>query len=92
MGTSGNAGERTGEDWPPPPPPYKPWYEFYPPTSAETRTVVFGHWARKGFVSLPQVRGLDTGCVWGGKLTAWIAEEDRLVHVPAEKAYAAFGS
>ena len=50
--------------------------------------LVFGHWARKGLVHRTWVRGLDTGCVWGGRLTAWIAEDDRLVSVPARRAYA----
>jgi len=41
-----------------------------------------------GLVRRPHLRGLDTGCVWGHRLTAWIAEEDRLVAVPATRAYA----
>jgi bis(5'-nucleosyl)-tetraphosphatase (symmetrical) len=81
-------GERPDSDWPPPGPPYRPWYEFYPVDRDERRTVVFGHWARNGLVVRPQVRGLDTGCVWGGKLSAWIAEEDRIVQVDAKRAYA----
>ena len=83
-------GELAKEDWPPPPPPFRPWYEFWPRYPAETRTVVFGHWARGGLVVRKQVRGLDTGCVWGGKLTAWIAEEDRIVQVDAARPYAPF--
>ena len=54
-------------------------------------TLVFGHWAQRGLVAERGVRGLDTGCVWGGRLTAWIAEEDRLVHQKAAKAYVAYG-
>jgi bis(5'-nucleosyl)-tetraphosphatase (symmetrical) len=81
-------GEVPKEDWPPPPAPFKPWYEFWPRDPAEKRTVVFGHWARAGLVVRPQVRGLDTGCVWGGKLTAWVAEEDRIVQVDAARQYA----
>jgi bis(5'-nucleosyl)-tetraphosphatase (symmetrical) len=80
-------GERPPEDWPPPGPPYRPWYEFYPREPSERRTVVFGHWARNGLVRRSLVRGIDTGCVWGGKLTAWIAEEDRIVQVDAKRAY-----
>lgn len=83
-------GERPAEDWPPPGPPYRPWYEFYPRDARDVRTVVFGHWARNGLVRRPRVRGLDTGCVWGGKLTAWIAEEDRIVQVDARRAYAPY--
>ena len=81
-------GARPASDWPPPPPPFRPWYELWPRDRADRRTVVFGHWARAGLVLRPQVRGLDTGCVWGGRLTAWIAEEDRIVQVDAERRYA----
>jgi bis(5'-nucleosyl)-tetraphosphatase (symmetrical) len=82
-------GERPESDWPPPAEPFRPWYEFFPRDPRDRRTVVFGHWARQGLVVRPQVRGLDTGCVWGGKLSAWIAEEDRIVQVDARRAYAA---
>jgi bis(5'-nucleosyl)-tetraphosphatase (symmetrical) len=80
-------GERPKEDWPAPPLPFRPWHEFWPPNAAEKRTVVFGHWARAGLLLKPQLRGLDSGCVWGGKLSAWIAEEDRIVQVDAARAY-----
>jgi bis(5'-nucleosyl)-tetraphosphatase (symmetrical) len=83
-------GQRPERDDPPPPPPFAPWFEHWQGRGAPT--IVFGHWAMRGLVREPGIRGLDTGCVWGGRLTAWIAEEDRLVHVPAERAYAAFGS
>jgi len=71
-------GHRPRHDEPPPAPPFVPWDRHY----RGARTVVFGHWARRGLVVQPRVRGLDTGCVYGGPLTAWIAEEDRLVCVP----------
>jgi bis(5'-nucleosyl)-tetraphosphatase (symmetrical) len=85
-------GARPDEDWPPPPAPFRPWFEFWPRDARERRTVVFGHWARAGLVVRPLVRGLDTGCVWGGRLSAWIAEEDRIVQVPARRAYAEHGA
>ena len=62
-------------------------YEHWPFPAGEERTVVFGHWARMGLVERPRVRGLDTGCVWGQKLTAWIAEEDRIVQVDSARVY-----
>ncbi len=70
-------GNQPPDDWPPPGPPFRPWDDFY----AGRRRVVFGHWARRGLVVRPQCVGLDTGCVYGGKLSAWIAEEDRIVQV-----------
>jgi len=81
-------GARPQRDWPPPPAPFRPWFEHWLERPGEARTAVFGHWARLGLVARPRLRGLDTGCVWGGRLTAWIAEEDRLVHVDAARAYA----
>lgn len=70
-------GRQPAADWPPPGPPFRPWDDFY---RGEKR-VVFGHWARRGLVVRPQCVGLDTGCVYGGRLSAWIAEEDRVVQV-----------
>jgi len=79
-------GERPRRDFPPPPFPFEPWFlHFTPPPQL---TIVFGHWARLGLVRRHGFRGLDSGCVWGGQLTAWIAEEDRWVHVPAARSYA----
>lgn len=76
-------GSRPPADKPEPEPPYEPWFHFY----EGPWTVVFGHWARKGLVLGERVRGLDTGCVYGRALSAWIAEEDRLVQVPARRRY-----
>ena len=47
---------------------YQPWFEFQPKHKA---TMVFGHWAAiEGFTGQAQFQALDTGCVWGGSLTA----------------------
>ena len=61
-----------------------PWFACVEPE----RTVVFGHWAQRGLVDLPRFKGLDTGCVYGGKLTGWCPEEDRFMQVDALRAYA----
>lgn len=74
-----------------PGPPFRPWHDFYDARGHGGRTVVFGHWATQGLLVRAHLRGLDTGCVWGRELTAWIAEEDRLVSVPARRAYAHIG-
>ncbi len=46
-----------------------PWFE-----AARARwhgpRIVFGHWSTLGFFSNADVTGIDTGCVWGGTLTA----------------------
>jgi bis(5'-nucleosyl)-tetraphosphatase (symmetrical) len=80
-------GERPSSDWPAPPTPFRPWYEFWEERADERRTVVFGHWARLGLVDRERVKGLDSGCVWGHALTAWIPEEERFVSVRAKRAW-----
>lgn len=46
-----------------------PWFEVPGRRSADT-TVVCGHWAALGLRLQPGLVALDTGCVWGGALTA----------------------
>ena len=70
---------------PPTEPGFKPWFEQIEGRFKET--IVFGHWARLGLVNRPGFRGLDTGCVWGGQLTAWIPEDDTFASVPAARPY-----
>ena len=49
--------------------------------------VVFGHWAMRGLVDRPDVKGLDTGCVYGRFLTGWCPEEQRFYNVRARREY-----
>jgi len=60
-----------------------PWFEFY----QGTKPIVFGHWAKRGLIVRPNAYGLDTGCVYGKKLTALILPHFELVHVKAKKVY-----
>jgi bis(5'-nucleosyl)-tetraphosphatase (symmetrical) len=46
-----------------------PWYEAPGRASADSR-IAFGHWSTLGLVNRPDLLSLDTGCVWGGALTA----------------------
>jgi bis(5'-nucleosyl)-tetraphosphatase (symmetrical) len=48
---------------------YQPWFDV-PGRKTESVTVVFGHWSTLGFIERTNLLGLDTGCVWGGQLTA----------------------
>jgi len=50
--------------------------------------VVYGHTPRPDVLDLPGSIGIDTGCVYGGHLTAYVIEDQSLVQVPARKAYA----
>jgi bis(5'-nucleosyl)-tetraphosphatase (symmetrical) len=46
-----------------------PWFDA-PDARWHGPRVVFGHWSTLGFLTNARVTGLDTGCVWGGTLTA----------------------
>lgn len=48
---------------------YTPWFDMPGRATADT-PIVFGHWSTMGLILRPNLIGLDTGCVWGGKLTA----------------------
>ncbi|MHC4261655.1 MAG: metallophosphoesterase [Planctomycetota bacterium] len=61
----------------------RPWFDHYDSDRHTGRGVVFGHWAVRGLVRERNVVGLDSGCVWGGSLTAWCPEEDRQVSIAA---------
>ena len=63
-------------------PPLLPWFAL--PTRVELDTeILFGHWSTLGQVHWPQPRvwGLDTGAVWGGKLTALDLDSRQLTAV-----------
>lgn len=55
-----------------PPPAGSSWLPWFDVESRRTRgtRVVFGHWSALGLVMRDDVIGLDSGCVWGGTLTA----------------------
>jgi bis(5'-nucleosyl)-tetraphosphatase (symmetrical) len=48
----------------------RPWFEI-PQRASRGARVIFGHWSALGYVNAHGVVGLDTGCVWGGSLTAF---------------------
>jgi bis(5'-nucleosyl)-tetraphosphatase (symmetrical) len=62
-----------------------PWFEVPGMRRRETR-IVFGHWSALGRFAGLGVYGLDTGCVWGGRLTAMRLDssEPEFVSVAAE--------
>lgn len=60
---------------------YKAWFR-YPRKFRES--VIFGHWAAlEGECTVEGIHALDTGCVWGGKLTALNLTTHERVSVPA---------
>lgn len=48
---------------------YIPWFKT-PKRKTQDTLIYFGHWSTLGLLQHGNVIGLDTGCVWGGKLTA----------------------
>ena len=48
---------------------YIPWYK-HPDLKCRKWRIVFGHWSAQGFFCRKNIISLDSGCVWGGKLTA----------------------
>jgi bis(5'-nucleosyl)-tetraphosphatase (symmetrical) len=61
-----------------PPRGYRPWFEFRPP---EERALLFGHWSALGLKLTSRLAALDSGCVWGGKLSALRLEDRALYQV-----------
>ena len=48
---------------------YLPWFDV-PERRTAGHPIAFGHWSTLGLVQRPDLLALDTGCVWGGELTA----------------------
>jgi diadenosine tetraphosphatase ApaH/serine/threonine PP2A family protein phosphatase len=61
-----------------------PWFERY----EDAKVVIFGHWVFATPLVRNNAMGIDTGCVYGGRLTAVVLPDERLVSVPARRAYA----
>jgi bis(5'-nucleosyl)-tetraphosphatase (symmetrical) len=51
------------------PKPWLPWFRV-PERASRDQRIVFGHWSALGYHSERGILGIDTGCVWGGALTA----------------------
>ena len=65
-----------------------PWFMLRD-RSADRARIVFGHWAtlqlRRPLSREMHVRHVDTGCVWGGSLTALRLEDDREFSLPCNR-------
>lgn len=61
-----------------------PWFRL-PDRINEDQRIIFGHWAALGGIThTPKVYSLDTGCVWGFKLTAMRLEDEKRFGVSCE--------
>jgi bis(5'-nucleosyl)-tetraphosphatase (symmetrical) len=60
------------------PPGYVPWYEL----RKDKEAIVCGHWSAQGRKLTQKMAALDSGCVWGGTLSALRLEDRALFEVP----------
>ncbi len=69
------------------PPGFVPWFEV-PTRQTQDQAIAFGHWSTLGLINRPHLLALDTGCVWGGALSAMRVDGGRreLFQVPCEPA------
>lgn len=69
------------------PPGHFPWFDV-PGRASAGQPVAFGHWSTLGLVNRPDLLALDTGCVWGGCLSAARVDGGRreVLQVPCEQA------
>jgi bis(5'-nucleosyl)-tetraphosphatase (symmetrical) len=56
------------------------WFDFPNRRSSDAR-ILFGHWSTLGLLVREDVVALDTGCLWGGALTAFRLEDEQCFQV-----------
>ena len=61
-----------------PRPGFERWFDARVP---DERTLLVGHWSQLGLVVRPKLAALDSGCVWGGALSALRLEDRALYQV-----------
>lgn len=59
---------------------FVPWFDV-PNRATQNTQVIFGHWSALGLQQRENVYALDTGCLWGGKLTAMDIHTKQIVQV-----------
>jgi bis(5'-nucleosyl)-tetraphosphatase (symmetrical) len=67
---------------------YQAWFDLRP---KESETLVCGHWSAMGLKLETRLAALDSGCVWGGQLTALRLEDRKIYEVPCRGYQAAGG-
>lgn len=63
-----------------PPAGYLPWFDVPGRRTADV-PLAFGHWSTLGLVRRKNLAGLDSGCVWGGRLSAMRLSDGFVVQV-----------
>jgi bis(5'-nucleosyl)-tetraphosphatase (symmetrical) len=67
------------------PPGFEPWFAHESRASSAV-TVICGHWSTLDLMLAPNVVMLDSGCLWGGTLTAIRLDDGRVFQVPSRQA------
>ncbi|MFN6961919.1 MAG: symmetrical bis(5'-nucleosyl)-tetraphosphatase [Rhodocyclaceae bacterium] len=62
-----------------------PWYAV-PGRKSADHQIVFGHWSALGFRQMDKVLALDSGCLWGGSLTAVRLDDGQVFQMPCRQA------
>ncbi|UXY16584.1 symmetrical bis(5'-nucleosyl)-tetraphosphatase [Chitiniphilus purpureus] len=71
------------------PPELVPWFDA--PGRNRWGRVVCGHWSALGLLMRDDLWAIDTGCVWGGRLTAVCLDDARVMQVAADRSYQEIG-
>ena len=64
---------------------YQPWFEVDARQSQDS-FIIFGHWSALGVMLRENLAALDSGCLWGGMLTALRLTDRQLFQVPCAPA------
>ena len=59
-----------------------PWFDL-PDRATRDTQIIFGHWSALGLQQRENVYALDTGCLWGGHLTAMNLQTKAIIQVPS---------
>ncbi len=68
-----------------PPAGHLPWFAI-PQRASRTHTLICGHWSALGLRIEDDLLALDTGCLWGGKMTAVRLEDRQVFQVASRQA------
>ena len=64
-----------------PPAGFIPWFDV-PQRASGAATIIFGHWSALGLQVRSNLVALDSGCLWGGSLSAMRLEDRQIFQVP----------
>ena len=64
---------------------YQPWFDVKKRKTRQDK-IFFGHWSTLGFIHRHNAWSLDTGCLWGGQLTALRLDDLKAFQVPCKAA------